>query len=76
MGTNNDIRQVDAVARIYDMTEEQRWAFGQRIHDLKDSGIYGSKKNGDFNHKELCEIAEVLLGRRNEEDAFFNEEEE
>lgn len=61
-----DIKQVDALCRELNMTDEEEWGFRDYIHELKDSGHYGSKKNGDFTYKELRQLAREYLGLTDE----------
>ena len=61
-----DIKQVDAVVHMFNMTDEEDWGFRDYIHELKDSGHYGSKKNGDFTFRELVQHAREYLGLTDE----------
>jgi hypothetical protein len=61
-----DIKRVDVVCRRFHMTDEEEWGFRDYLHELKDSGNYGSKKNGDFTFKELVQLAREYLGLNDE----------
>ena len=66
MPRKRDIKQVDAVVAKYGMSEEQEWGFRDYLHELKDQGIFGTGKSGDFTFRELCKLAEEYLGQKDE----------
>ena len=51
---------------MFGMTDEQEWGFRDYIHDQKDAGYYGSKKNGDHTYNELLQLAREYLGLTDE----------
>ncbi|RUS97000.1 hypothetical protein DSM106972_085500 [Dulcicalothrix desertica PCC 7102] len=58
-----DIQQLEAVAREFDMTEEERRDFGDFIEEEKESGNVGTKhERGDFTYQELRQKAREFLG--------------
>ncbi|OKH54042.1 hypothetical protein NIES2101_08185 [Calothrix sp. HK-06] len=58
-----DIQQLEAVAREFDMTEEERRDFGDFIEEEKESGNGGTKnERGDFSYQELRQKAREFLG--------------
>jgi hypothetical protein len=59
MGRKRDIRQIEAIAREFDMDPEERREFGDFIEDCKRGGESGSGKDGDFTYEELrAKVAE------------------
>ncbi len=62
MVKKKDIQQVEAVAREFNMTEEERREFGDYLEDEKAVG-YGGTKNerGDFSYQELRQKAQIFL---------------
>jgi RHS repeat-associated protein len=50
-----DIQMVNQLVRAMGGTDEDRVGFGEYIHELKDSGDFGSGENGDFTWEELEE---------------------
>jgi hypothetical protein len=57
----DDIKLFRAVARKHKMSPEQTWEFSDYIHNLKESGDYGSGKRGDFTYQELNDLAKDFL---------------
>ncbi|MEX0718579.1 MAG: hypothetical protein WD066_18445 [Planctomycetaceae bacterium] len=55
MARKRDIRQIEAVAREFDMTPDERREFGDFIEGCKHSGERGSEPGGDFSYGELRE---------------------
>lgn len=53
MAKKRDIRQIEAIAREFDMDAEERREFGDYIEDCKRSGERGSGQDGDFTYSEL-----------------------
>ncbi len=53
MGKKRDIRQIEAIAREFDMDPEERREFGDYIEECKRQGERGSGSNGDFTYAEL-----------------------
>ena len=62
MSKKKDIQRVNAVARRYGMSRDERDELGELVHWLKDRGFFGTGEKGDFTFKELCEIARDSLG--------------
>lgn len=51
LGNKKDIQQVEAVAREFNMTEEERREFGDFLEDEKAAGNGGTKnERGDFTY--------------------------
>jgi hypothetical protein len=48
MGRERDIRQIEAIAREFEMDPDERREFGDSIEDGKRAGEKGSGKEGDF----------------------------
>ena len=64
MGNKKDIQQVKAVAREYNMTEEEKRDFGDFLENEKADGNGGTKNDrGDFTYEELrqkaCEFLDL-----------------
>ena len=58
-----DIQQVEAVAREFNMTEEDRRDFGEFLESEKATGNGGTKnERGDFTYQELKQKAREFLG--------------
>jgi hypothetical protein len=57
-----DIRQIEAIAREFDMDLVERREFGDYIEDCKRAGEKGSAKDGDFTYDELREKAREFRG--------------
>ena len=53
MGRKRDIRQIEAIAKEFDMDDEERREFGDYVEDCKRRGELGSGQNGDFTYGEL-----------------------
>lgn len=63
MGNKKDIQQVKAVAREYNMTEEEKRDFGDFLENEKADGNGGTKNDrGDFTYQELKQKAREFLG--------------
>ena len=62
MGKKRDIRQIEAIAREFEMDPEERREFGDYIEDCKRAGETGSGKDGDFTYDELREKAREFRG--------------
>ncbi len=62
MVKKKDIQQLEAVAREFNMTEEERREFGDFLEDEKAVG-YGGTKNerGHFSYQELRQKAREFL---------------
>jgi hypothetical protein len=61
-----DIQQVEAVAREFNMTEEERRDFGDFLEEEKAVGNGGTKnERGDFTYQELRQKAREFLGLNN-----------
>lgn len=68
MGSNNDIREVDAVARHLGMTPDERKRFGRYIERCKRDGEGGTKNaRGDFTWDELVGKANEFLEEERED---------
>jgi hypothetical protein len=68
MGRKPDQKQVDDVANEFDMTEVERFEFGDFIEDCKAHGDRGTKNDrGDFTWSELRQKAREFLGLPEEE---------
>ncbi len=63
MAPKEDIKQVNAIAKEFNMTAGDRKRFGKFIEQEKAAG-YGGTKNerGDFNYEELRQKAREFLG--------------
>ena len=62
MVKKKDIQQVEAVAREFKMTEEERREFGDYLSDEKAVGNGGTKnERGDFSYQELRQKAREFL---------------
>lgn len=63
MGKKKDIQQVEAIAREFNMTEEERRDFGDFLEEEKAVGNGGTKnERGDFTYQELIQKAREFLG--------------
>ena len=63
MGHKPDLQQSDEVADKFNMTEQERFEFGDFLEDCKANGDRGSKnERGDFTWPELIEKAREFLG--------------
>lgn len=63
MPRERDQAQVEAVAREFRMTREQRFEFGDFLEDAKAAGAGGTKnRRGDFTFGELRDKAREFLG--------------
>lgn len=65
-GRKGDLEQVDAVAKEFKMTEEQRQDFGEFLESEKAAGNGGTANSrGDFTYKELRQkAADFMRGDR------------
>ena len=63
LGNKKDIQQVEAIAKEFNMTEEERREFGDFLEEEKAAGNGGTKnKRGDFTYQELRQKAREFLG--------------
>lgn len=62
MGRKRDIRQIEAVAREFDMSPEDRREFGDYVEQCKRGGEHGSEPNGDYTYDELRAKAREFRG--------------
>ncbi len=63
MGRKYDLRQVDAIAKEFNMTGEERKAFGIFLEEEKRTGNGGTlNSRGDFTYAELRQKAQEFLG--------------
>ena len=66
MVKKKDIQQVEAVAREFNMTEEERRDFGDFLEEEKAVGNGGTKnERGDFTYQELRQKVREFLGLNN-----------
>ncbi|MFM6121106.1 MAG: hypothetical protein ACKPEO_18530 [Sphaerospermopsis kisseleviana] len=62
MGKKYDIKQIDAIAREFSMSEKLRKAFGKFIEIEKRNGYGGTLNDrGDFTYQELRQKAKEFL---------------
>jgi len=62
MGKKRDLKQIDAIAREFDMSRPVRKSFGKFIENEKANGDIGTLNDrGDFTWEELQEKAEEFL---------------
>jgi len=62
MGKKRDIRQIDAIAKEFDMDSDERREFGDYVEDCKRRGEKGSGKDGDFTYGELRDKVSEFRG--------------
>jgi hypothetical protein len=62
MSKKRDIRQVEAIAREFEMDFDERREFGDYIEDCKRRGEKGSGEDGDFTYRELCDKVREFRG--------------
>jgi hypothetical protein len=53
MGKKRDIRQIEVIAKEFDMDSVERREFDDYIEDCKRNGEKGPGKDGDFTYQEL-----------------------
>jgi len=53
MGKKRDIRQIEAIAKEFQMDSDERREFGDYVEDCKRRGEKGSGTDGDFTYEEL-----------------------
>ena len=53
MARKRDIRRIEAIAREFDMDDEDRTEFGDYVEECKRKGDHGSGIHGDFSYSEL-----------------------
>jgi hypothetical protein len=64
VGRKRDIREVDRIAKQFDMDGDTRKEFGDYLEECKRSGDVGSKNDrGDFTWSELEQKAREFLGQ-------------
>ena len=63
MAKKRDIRQIEAIAREFDMDFEERREFGDYIEECKRNGEKGTGDGGDFTYRELREKVPEFRGR-------------
>jgi hypothetical protein len=62
MGKKGDLKQVDAIAREFQMSDALRYDFGDFIEEEKRNGYGGTlNKRGDFTYQELRQKAKEFL---------------
>jgi hypothetical protein len=64
MGRKRDIRQIEAIAREFNMDAEERREFGDFVEDCKRNGEKGSGNGGDFTYAELRDKALEFRGEK------------
>jgi hypothetical protein len=63
MAPKEDIKQVNAIAKEFNMTQPQREEFGFFLEQCKTEGYRGTKnERGDFTYQELRQMAKEYLG--------------
>ncbi len=63
MAPKRDIKQINAIADEFNMTEPERQEFGRFLEAEKAAGYRGSKnQRGDFTYQELQQKAREFLG--------------
>ena len=68
MGRKKDLKEVDDVAYKLDMTENERFEFGDFLEQCKADGECGTKNDrGDFKWDELLRKGREFLGQPDEE---------
>lgn len=64
MGRKRDIRQINHIAKEFDMDPQERREFGDYIEDCKRRGERGSGKDGDFTYGELRDRVPEFRGEK------------
>ena len=64
MGKKRDIRQIEAIAKEFDMDPVERREFGDFVEDCKRGGERGSGKDGDFTYEELRKKVNEFRGEK------------
>jgi hypothetical protein len=64
MSKKRDIRQIEAIAREFDMDADERREFGDYIEDCKRNGEKGSGNHGDFTYPELRDKVAEFRGEK------------
>ncbi len=64
MARKRDIRQIEAIAKEFDMSPQERREFGDYIEDCKRRGEYGTGPNGDFTYGELRDKVPEFRGEK------------
>jgi hypothetical protein len=64
MGKKRDIRQIEAIAKEFNMDSDERREFGDYIDECKRSGEFGSGPNGDFTYAELRDKVPEFRGEK------------
>lgn len=64
MSKKRDIRQIEAIAREFDMDSEERREFGDFIEGCKRNGEKGTGKDGDFTYRELRDKVPEFRGEQ------------
>ncbi len=68
MGRKSDLKEVDAIADDFGMSDEERFEFGDFLEECKANGDRGSKNDrGDFTWSELKAKAREFLGLTSED---------
>ena len=53
MSKKRDIRQIEAIAKEFEMDPDERREFGDHVEDCKRKGEKGTGEDGDFTFREL-----------------------
>ena len=62
MGKKRDIQEVEEIAQLFGMDEEERRDFGDHLEECKNSGDCGTRnERGDFTWPELEQKAREFL---------------
>jgi hypothetical protein len=64
MGRKRDIRQIEAIAREFDVGPEERREFGDYVEECKRQGERGSGKDADFTYGELRDKVPEFRGEK------------
>ena len=59
-----DIRQIEAIAKEFNMDPDERRKFGDYIEECKRGGEHGSEPNGDFTYAEFRNKVPVPRGEK------------
>ncbi|MGP0069520.1 MAG: hypothetical protein ACLQGP_38720 [Isosphaeraceae bacterium] len=62
MGKKRDIRQIEGIAREFQMDPQDGRDFGKYVEDCKSRGDKGTGKDGDFTYEELRRKAREFRG--------------
>ena len=54
MARKRDIKQIEAIAREFQLNDEERREFGDYVEECKRNGEHGSGPRGDFTYEEFA----------------------